>query len=141
MSDLKSFLAKGVKQKSGGTGVFVIPTGPGGGTTIADGSPAGSYEASWTEITSSTSAALLIIGCHMRAGSWAWGQLALATGAASSEVMVAELKVEASDTYWFVPPIPIAASTRLSGKFATDNTSYSANIHLICINQTDVIPM
>ena len=138
--------AGGGMLKTASGGYFLIPAGPAAGTTVTSSTSANTY-GSWTQMTASTSAAIFIVGFHIRQQiSTQYCQLDIGTGSAASETSVGETKTGApgattqfSHTAYFPAPIPVATATRIACRTADEDASArDHDITLICINQADL---
>lgn len=138
-----------LKTQSGG--YFMIPAGPALGTVISDG-VANTY-GSWVEMIASTAAALYIVGIVWDAESSAitpnYLQIDIGTGAAGAEISVGEWRfgvtgasvtdVTGAQVCIFPFPIPVAISTRIALRAASDTGDTGYGYTLICINQADLV--
>lgn len=134
-----------IRTATRGGGRFIIPTGPGNGTTVADGLAA---YGSWVEMVAATTNALFITAVTIANSDLnsIWVQLDIGTGAAASEVSVGEIVFGLStsatangvraDLSGF--PIPVPAGTRIACRCATDIGTESPQVWLECIDQADL---
>lgn len=148
----------GSKKTTGG-GYFMIPAGPADGTSVAQSASANTY-GSWVEMIASTSAAIFVVGVLVQPvvaaqATRQYVQVDIGTGAGGAESSVGEAKFDLAAAVagggagpWsaavppiiFPAPIPVAISTRIACRTASDEAS--ANDHqvsLICINQADLV--
>ena len=128
-----------------GGGYYLIPAGPGSGTTVTSSASADTY-GSWTEMRAATGNALYIVGVTVRGHSnAAYTQLDIGTGAAASETSVSEARFRSDasnaidQTVYFPYPIAVAASTRIACRTADEDASArDASVTLIVVDQADV---
>ncbi len=133
--------------KSSSTGPFTIPTAPSAGVSIVGG-VANTYTATYVQMIASTAAALYITGVQVSGVvvTPTYVNVQIATGAAASEVVVGQIqlapggegtKFAAQIPIW--PWIPVAISTRIAAKVATDVASLTVLVTLQCMTQSLVV--
>ena len=126
-------------------GYYLIPAGPGLGTTVTSSASADTY-GSWTEMRSASGNALYIVGAIVRTNSNAdYTQLDIGTGSAGAETSVSETKLmtptgtSVAETVYFTYPIAVAANTRIACRTADEDASARASdVTLIVVDQADV---
>lgn len=126
-------------------GYYLIPAGPGLGTTVTSSASADTY-GSWTEMRSASGNALYIVGAIVRTNSNAdYTQLDIGTGSAGAETSVSETKLmtptgtSVAETVYFTYPIAVAANTRIACRTADEDASTRASdVTLIVVDQADV---
>lgn len=136
--------------KTASGGYFLIPAGPAEGTTVTTGGTAHTY-GSWTEMVASAGADLFIVAVTLQPGSApeSYYQVDIGVGASSFEASIGEVKLgwgtgSLSTTPAYIPlpfPIPVASGARISCRSASKTTSNALKVTLVCINQTDLVPM
>jgi len=126
-------------------GYYLIPAGPGVGTTVASSASANTY-GSWTEMRSAAGNALYIVGVSLYAlNTVQYTQLDIGTGAAASETSVSEVlfNTDATNgidqTVYLPYPIAVAASTRIACRTADEDASArNSRVTLLVVDQSDV---
>jgi hypothetical protein len=140
--------------KSSGAGPFTIPTAPSVGTAIAQSASANNF-GSYVQTIASTANAIYITGVIVNLASGtnkpSYVNVQIGTGVAASEVTVGQIQIAGFQTSGVTgdvvgaiatifPPIPVATSTRIALKTASDVASALAwNVSLQCINQSLVV--
>jgi hypothetical protein len=134
--------------KTAGVGHFQIPTAPAAGTSVTSGA-ANTYTTTPVQLIASTAAALYITGIHVEAAAASaatYKSTQLMIGAGGSETILGQylvpLSTGSTSALGFrpiFPPIPVAASQRISVKTADSVGSQATLITLECIAQTNVV--
>lgn len=135
----------GGSMKVTGGGYYLIPAGPGVGTTVASSASADTY-GSWTEMRAAAGNALYIVGVSLYAlNTEQYTQLDIGTGAAASETSVSEVLFNTDgtngidQTVYFTYPIAVAASTRIACRTADEDASArNSRVTLLVVDQADV---
>lgn len=122
-------------------GYYLIPAGPGLGTTVTSSASADTY-GSWTEMRSASGNALYIVGISVSPnGSAGYTQIDIGTGGAGAETSISETIVRgtAAETKPFLYPIAVAANTRIACRVADEDASaQDARVYLLVVDQADV---
>jgi hypothetical protein len=134
--------------KTSGVGHFMIPTAPAAGTSVTSGA-ANTFTTTPVQLIASTTAALLITGIHVEAAAASaatYKAVQLMVGGSGSETVIDQALVPLSTGSTVAlgyrqiyPPIPVAASARISAKTADSVGAQATLITLECIAQSNVV--
>jgi hypothetical protein len=137
-----------VSVKTAGVGHFQIPTAPAAGTSCTSGA-ANTYTTNAVQLIASTVAALYITGLYAEEAAVSaatYKSVQLMIGAGGAETNLGQYLIGPSTgstvtrTYRPIfPPIPVAASARISVKTADSAGSLATLISLECIAQSNVV--
>lgn len=135
-------------EKTAGTGHFQIPAAPAAGTSVTSGA-ANVYTTTPVQLIASTAAALFITGVHVEAAAASaatYKSVQLMVGAGGSETILGQYNVPlqtgstvALGWHPIFPPIPVAASARISVKTADSVGAQATLISIECIAQSNVV--
>jgi hypothetical protein len=134
--------------KTAGVGHFMIPTAPAAGTSVTSGA-ANTFTTTPVQLIASTTAALFITGIHVEAAAASaatYKAVQLMVGGSGSETVIDQALVPLSTGSTVAlgyrqiyPPIPVAASARISVKTADSVGAQATLITLECIAQSNVV--
>lgn len=142
-----SLLQKGSVLHTGGSGYFLVPAGPGQGTSPANSGASWTYGA-WTTMTAGAVSAFFVTGMtFMDPGSSVTRsefQLQFGTGTVGNETPIGDTKgffTSASSLagmFAFPYPIPVPANTRLAVRLATTTGTVTMALTLQCLLQANL---